>query len=181
MPSVQKVIGMIKETSCPVFNRPTDCPRTVETKDCGDCVAPEAYIITTCNANAVRDDSWDVRIDGVLIGTVNIDTDVAQADVFAPLSLAASSLAPNVYTGCTSVKSRFDTAAMDSLTAGSHTLTFTCVQLNGAGNAFTLTVMSIKNIGGVLTKVNENVLASISGTYIVGDVVTRSVVINVCG
>lgn len=181
MLDAQRVTGMIRETICPVFNKDTSCPTLKETKDCGDCIAPDAYIIATCNANGIRDDSWDVRIDGVYIGTVNIDTDVTQADVFAPLSLAASSLDAGIYNGCTSVKSRFDTAAMDALTPGNHTLTFTCVQVNGAGNLFTLNVMSIKDISGVLNKINSSPLASISGTYIVGDVVTRSVNINVCG
>lgn len=171
---------MIRETQCPTLHS-TICPVLKKTEECGDCGPVDAFLITTCNANAIRDDSWAVRIDGVYIGDVNIATDVAAADIFAPLSLAAYSLDPDTYTGCTSVQSRFNTAFMDTLTTGIHTMTLTNIGVNGAGNLFTINAMSIRKVGSVLHKAHIQVLADVSGTYLLGDVVTRLVAISLCG
>jgi hypothetical protein len=147
-----------------------------------DCSSCNKYIITTCNANGIRDDSWHVDFDGTYIGDVNITTDNTYADIMIPSYFSMDSLHASLYPGCASVLSRFDSSYLDTVTfPGSHVLKFTCYALNGANNFFTINAIKIKSFGGVVSSagVVQN-LGTISGTYAINDVVNVNVTIGLC-
>jgi hypothetical protein len=152
----------------------------VLTTDCLSCA--DSYAIVTCNSNAIRDDSWHLDFDGTFIGNVDIDTDAALADIMLPARFSAYSIDSSMYSGCSAIKSRFDSTYLDSVDfLGDHTLKFTCYQLNGANNFFTIKVVKFRISGGALVIVGtpQN-LTDIGGAYIVGDIVTRDVNIALC-
>jgi hypothetical protein len=148
-----------------------------------DCEACNVrYIIGSCNANAVKDDGFHVDMDGTYIGDINLDTNAAQSVLIIPQSyiLAGATLTdPALFNGCSGLLRYLGSTYLDTVIfAGAHTLTFTCYVLNGSNSAFNIYVQKVKLIGTSVTPVGSpQNLTSISGTFSVGDVVTRSVVV----
>jgi hypothetical protein len=135
----------------------------------------------TCNSNGVRDDNWDVEFDGNYIGTVDIDTNNFWADVMLPSSFSAYPLAAAIYSPCVLVKTRYDSAYLNTVDfVGSHVLKLTCTQINGLGNFFELKAIRIQLSGGSVDIISSQTLTSVSGTYILGDVLTRNINISQC-
>jgi hypothetical protein len=141
--------------------------------------ASRTVALVMCNANAVRDDGWAIQLDGAAIGTYNINTDTNDAVLWLPMSLSGLTLSAGIYAGCSVVRTQYGLTALDPISRGIHTLTFTKTVDNGSGNLFTVNAVSVGNVGGTVQIVtsacfNGQSLASVSGPYMMGTVLMRT-------
>ena len=135
---------LVKVTTCPEY-KATTCPLIKETRlgMCAPvcypgetCFASEgAFGIYICNSNAIRDDSWDIKLNGNFIANYNIGNEY-RALVILPTSAIGKSVAGLAGRGCT----LFDfvySSLLDTL-EGSILMTMEIVAVNGFGNEGTV-------------------------------------------